>query len=150
VRVGRQVLDLAAAAGGLRRTGPAHEHEGLARRGRCGDEAVCASSRRRRTRTRGVRRALLDEREIRYLPPIPDADKFLVRREELPHASRELKRNDLLTRRRQEPTVSSSSTLLERPQRAGRAARGHRPNRYHGPSRLRTSGTASFTYKGLF
>jgi len=67
----------------------------------------------------GFAAALLDEREIRYLPPIPDADKFLCAGKNYRTHLEELKRNDLLTEMPQEPTGSSSSTLLERPQCAG-------------------------------
>jgi len=47
---------------------------------------------------------LLDEREIRYLPPIPDADKFLCAGKNYRTHLEELKRNELLTETPQEPT----------------------------------------------
>ena len=52
----------------------------------------------------GFAAALLDEREIRYLPPIPDADKFLCAGKNYRTHLEELKRNDLLTETPREPT----------------------------------------------
>src|SRR6267143_1900968 len=45
----------------------------------------------------GFAAGLLDEREIRYLPPIPDADKFLCAGKNYRTHLEELKRNELLT-----------------------------------------------------
>src|SRR5438309_11597940 len=52
----------------------------------------------------GFAAGLLDEREIRYLPPIPDADKFLCAGKNYRTHLEELKRNELLTETPQEPT----------------------------------------------
>jgi 2-keto-4-pentenoate hydratase/2-oxohepta-3-ene-1,7-dioic acid hydratase in catechol pathway len=49
--------------------------------------------------------ALLDEHDIRYLPPVPDADKFLCVGKNYRQHMEELKRNDLLTETPQEPTA---------------------------------------------
>ena len=49
--------------------------------------------------------ALLAEREVRYLPPIPDADKFLCVGKNYRQHLEELRNNDLLTEMPQEPTA---------------------------------------------
>jgi 5-carboxymethyl-2-hydroxymuconate isomerase/acylpyruvate hydrolase len=48
---------------------------------------------------------VLDERAIRYLPPIPDADKFLCVGKNYRQHLAELRANDLLTETPQEPTA---------------------------------------------
>jgi 2-keto-4-pentenoate hydratase/2-oxohepta-3-ene-1,7-dioic acid hydratase in catechol pathway len=48
--------------------------------------------------------ALLDERIIRYLPPVPDAEKFLCVGKNYRTHLEELKQNDLITEMPQEPT----------------------------------------------
>ena len=48
---------------------------------------------------------MLDEREIRFLPPIPDADKFLCVGKNYRSHLEELKRTDLITEMPQEPTA---------------------------------------------
>jgi 2-keto-4-pentenoate hydratase/2-oxohepta-3-ene-1,7-dioic acid hydratase in catechol pathway len=47
----------------------------------------------------------LDEKDITYLPPIPDADKFLCVGKNYRQHLEELRRNDLLTETPQEPTA---------------------------------------------
>jgi 5-carboxymethyl-2-hydroxymuconate isomerase/acylpyruvate hydrolase len=47
----------------------------------------------------------LEEKDIRYLPPIPDADKFLCVGKNYRQHLEELRRNDLLTETPQEPTA---------------------------------------------
>jgi acylpyruvate hydrolase len=49
--------------------------------------------------------AALDERDIAYLPPIPDADKFLCVGKNYRSHLEELAKNDLLTETPQEPTA---------------------------------------------
>jgi 2-keto-4-pentenoate hydratase/2-oxohepta-3-ene-1,7-dioic acid hydratase in catechol pathway len=49
--------------------------------------------------------AALEEAQIRYLPPIPDADKFLCVGKNYRQHLEELRRNDLLTETPQEPTA---------------------------------------------
>jgi 2-keto-4-pentenoate hydratase/2-oxohepta-3-ene-1,7-dioic acid hydratase in catechol pathway len=49
--------------------------------------------------------ALLDEGAINYLPPIPDADKFLCVGKNYRQHLEELRRNELLTETPQEPTA---------------------------------------------
>jgi len=48
---------------------------------------------------------VLDERAIRYLPPIPDADKFLCVGKNYRQRLAELRANDLLTETPEEPTA---------------------------------------------
>jgi 5-carboxymethyl-2-hydroxymuconate isomerase/acylpyruvate hydrolase len=65
----------------------------------------------------------LEEKDIRYLPPIPDADKFLCVGKNYRQHLEELRANDLLTETPQEPTafVKLNSCL------AGHGARVARP-----------------------
>jgi len=49
--------------------------------------------------------AALEEKDITYLPPIPDADKFLCVGKNYRQHLEELRRNDLLTETPQEPTA---------------------------------------------
>jgi 5-carboxymethyl-2-hydroxymuconate isomerase/acylpyruvate hydrolase len=51
------------------------------------------------------RHAVIDEAQVRYLPPIPDADKFLCVGKNYRQHLEELRRNDLLTETPQEPTA---------------------------------------------
>jgi len=80
--------DLRRAAGVAGDAPPAFAHEGPARRRKPAMKQVPQIVRAGARRPRRFRRALLDEREIRFLPPIPDADKFLCVGQELPHAPR--------------------------------------------------------------
>jgi 5-carboxymethyl-2-hydroxymuconate isomerase/acylpyruvate hydrolase len=67
--------------------------------------------------------ALLDEQDIRYLPPVPDADKFLCVGKNYRTHLEELKRTDLIREMPQEPTgfIKLNSCL------AGHNARVARP-----------------------
>src|SRR6266850_5109109 len=56
-------------------------------------------------RARKATGLLLDERAIRYLPPIPDADKFLCVGKNYRQHLEELRRNELLAETPQEPTA---------------------------------------------
>ena len=58
--------------------------------------------------------ALLEERNIRFLPTVPDADKFLCVGKNYRQHLEELRRNDLLTETPQEPTafVKLNSCLI--------------------------------------
>ncbi len=49
--------------------------------------------------------SILEEAQIRYLPPIPDAEKFLCVGKNYRQHLEELRRNDLLTETPQEPTA---------------------------------------------
>jgi 5-carboxymethyl-2-hydroxymuconate isomerase/acylpyruvate hydrolase len=80
-------------------------------------------------RARTASGPLLDEQAVTYLPPIPDADKFLCVGKNYRQHLEELRRNDLLTETPQEPTafVKLNSSLV------GHEARVARP---HGITRL--------------
>ena len=72
----------------------------------------------------------LEEKDITYLPPIPDADKFLCVGKNYRAHLDELRANDLLTETPEEPTafVKLNSCLVG-PRSDGGAARGHRAPR---------------------
>jgi 5-carboxymethyl-2-hydroxymuconate isomerase/acylpyruvate hydrolase len=104
-RIGNRVLDFAAAAG-LTGEPP------LPRRMKTLLAAGDAALRRVRELVAEARAdpgrfdaALLAERAVRYLPPIPDADKFLCVGKNYPTHLEELRNNDLLTETPQEPTA---------------------------------------------
>ena len=104
VRVARQVLDLAAAAGVAGEPAPPTSMRDLLAAGEPAMRQVREFSAEAHADRAGFAAALLDEREIRYLPPIPDADKFLCAGKNYRTHLEELKRNDLLTETPQEPT----------------------------------------------
>jgi 2-keto-4-pentenoate hydratase/2-oxohepta-3-ene-1,7-dioic acid hydratase in catechol pathway len=104
VRVARQVLDLAAAAGVAGEPAPPTRMKDLLAAGDSAMKHVRQLSAEAHADRAGFAAALLDEREIRYLPPIPDADKFLCAGKNYRTHLEELKRNDLLTETPQEPT----------------------------------------------
>jgi acylpyruvate hydrolase len=66
--------------------------------------------------------ALLRETDIRFLPPVPDADKFLCVGKNYRQHLEELRRNDLLTETPQEPTafVKLNSCLVGHDARVAR------------------------------
>src|SRR5580765_2142719 len=105
VRVGRQVLDLAAAAGVSGEPAPPTSMKDLLAAGDPATRQVRELSAEAHADRAGFAAALLDEREIRYLPPIPDAEKFLCVGKNYRTHLEELKRNDLLTETPQEPTA---------------------------------------------
>ena len=104
VRVGRQVLDLAAAAGVSGEPAPPTSMRDLLAAGDPAMRQVREFSAEAHADRAGFAAALLDEREIRYLPPIPDAGKFLCAGKNYRTHLEELKRSDLLTETPQEPT----------------------------------------------
>ena len=69
-----------------------------------------------------ARRPVLDEAQIRYLPPIPDAEKFLCVGKNYVQHLEELRKNDLLTETPQEPTafVKLNSCLVGHEARVAR------------------------------
>ena len=75
-------------------------------------------------RVREARGPMLKESDIRYLPPIPDADKFLCVGKNYRQHLEELRRNDLLTETPQEPTafVKLNSCLVGHEARVARPA----------------------------
>ena len=122
-RVSRQVLDLAAAAGVAGEAPPPSRMRDLLAAGKPAMKQVRKLWDQAQADRDGFGAALLDEREIRFLPPVPDADKFLCVGKNYRTHLEELKRNDLLTETPQEPTafVKLNSCL------AGHNARVARP-----------------------
>jgi len=104
VRVARQVLDLSAAAGVAGEPALPARMKDLLAAGNSAMKQVRQLSAEANADRAGFAAALLDEREIRYLPPIPDADKFLCAGKNYRTHLEELKRNDLLTETPREPT----------------------------------------------
>jgi len=113
-RVARQVLDLAAAAGVAGEPAPPVRMRDLLAAGDQAMKRVRELAAEAHADREGFAAALLDEREIRYLPPVPDADKFLCAGKNYRTHLEELKRNDLLTENPQEPTafVKLNSSLV--------------------------------------
>jgi 2-keto-4-pentenoate hydratase/2-oxohepta-3-ene-1,7-dioic acid hydratase in catechol pathway len=111
VRIGARVLDIEAAsrAGGapLPSSMKALLGEGPAALGRVRALAQAASEAR-------FAKHLVDESEIRYLPPVPDPDKFLCVGKNYRAHLEELKRNDLINEMPQEVTgfVKLNSCLV--------------------------------------
>ena len=122
-RVSRQVLDLAAAAGVAGEAPPPSRMRDLLAAGKPAMKQARKLFEQAQADREGFSAALLDEREIRFLPPIPDADKFLCVGKNYRAHLEELKRNDLITEMPQEPTafVKLNSCL------AGHNARVARP-----------------------
>jgi 5-carboxymethyl-2-hydroxymuconate isomerase/acylpyruvate hydrolase len=124
VRVERRVLDLAAAAGVAGEEPPPSRMRDLLAAGRSAMKQVRKLRELAQADRDGFGAALLDEREIRFLPPIPDADKFLCVGKNYRTHLEELRKNDLLAETPQEPTafVKLNSCL------AGHNARVARPD----------------------
>ena len=104
-RVSRRVLDLTAAAGVAGEAPPPTRMRDLLAAGKSAMKQVRKLYEQARADRDGFAAALLDEREIRFLPPVPDADKFLCVGKNYRTHLEELKRNDLLTETPQEPTA---------------------------------------------
>jgi 2-keto-4-pentenoate hydratase/2-oxohepta-3-ene-1,7-dioic acid hydratase in catechol pathway len=123
-RVKRQVLDLAAAAGVAGESPPPSRMRELLAAGKPAMKQVRKLWELAQVDREGFGAALLDEREIRFLPPVPDADKFLCVGKNYRTHLEELRRNDLLAEMPQEPTafVKLNSSL------AGHNARVARPD----------------------
>jgi len=105
VRVSREVLDLAAAAGVAGDAPPPSRMRDLLAAGKPAMKQVRKLFEQAQADRDGFGAALLDERQIRFLPPIPDADKFLCVGKNYRTHLEELKRNDLITETPQEPTA---------------------------------------------
>jgi 2-keto-4-pentenoate hydratase/2-oxohepta-3-ene-1,7-dioic acid hydratase in catechol pathway len=103
-RVDKRILDLAAAPRAGAPELPARMKDLLAA-GPAAMERVRKLIEAARAEPARFKAALLDERDIRYLPPIPDADKFLCVGKNYRQHLEELKRNALLTETPQEPTA---------------------------------------------
>jgi 5-carboxymethyl-2-hydroxymuconate isomerase/acylpyruvate hydrolase len=123
-RVSRQVLDLAAAAGVAGEAPPPSRMRDLLAAGKPAMKQVRKLFEQAQADRKGFGAALLDEREIRFLPPIPDADKFLCVGKNYRTHLEELKRNDLITEMPQEPTafVKLNSCLVGHNARVARPA----------------------------
>ena len=98
------MLDLAAAAGVAGEPAPPVRMRDLLAAGDRAMKQVRKLAAEAQADREGFAAALLDEREIRYLPPVPDADKFLCAGKNYRTHLEELKRSDLLTETPQEPT----------------------------------------------
>ncbi len=123
-RVSRKVLDFAAAAGVAGEAPPPSRMRDLLAAGKPAMKQVRKLFEQAQADREGFGAALLDEREIRFLPPVPDADKFLCVGKNYRTHLEELKRNDLISEMPQEPTafVKLNSCL------AGHNARVARPD----------------------
>ena len=124
VRVAGRILDLAAAAGDARAAASPGSMKQLLAAGAAAMERVRALAAAAEADPKRFAAALLEERDIVYLPPIPDADKFLCVGKNYRQHLEELRRNDLLTETPQEPTafIKLNSCL------AGHNARVARPD----------------------
>ena len=123
-RVSRQVLDLAAAAGVAGEAPPPSRMRDLLAAGKPAMKQVRKLFEQAQADRKGFGAALLDEREIRFLPPVPDAEKFLCVGKNYRSHLEELKRNDLITEMPQEPTafVKLNSCLVGHNARVARPA----------------------------
>ena len=102
-RVGSRILELATAAGIVAMPMPTRMKDLLA----AGPEALEQVRRLLAAAQEDGRRfasAWLDEAEIRYLPPVPDADKFLCVGKNYRQHLEELKRTNLIREMPEEPT----------------------------------------------
>ena len=113
VRVGHRVLDIEAASRvdgeplpGTMKT--------LLREGRGALSRVQALAKAAQTNAGRFSGAMVEERAIRFLPPIPDADKFLCVGKNYRAHLEELKRNDLIKEMPEEPTgfIKLNSSLV--------------------------------------
>src|SRR5437879_6727710 len=96
VRVARQVLDLAAAAGVAGEPAPPARMRDLLAAGDSAMKGVRKLAAEAHADPAGFAAALFDEREIRYLPPVPDADQFLCAGKNYRTPHQHLERNDQL------------------------------------------------------
>ena len=104
-RVDRKVLDLAAAAGVAGEAPPPLRMRDLLAAGRPAMKQVRKLWELAQVDRDGFGAALLDEREIRFLPPVPDAEKFLCVGKNYRTHLEELRKSDLLAETPQEPTA---------------------------------------------
>lgn len=104
-RAAGRILDLAAAARAAGAAAPPGSMKHLLAAGPEAMERVRALAAAAQADPKRFAAALLDEGAISYLPPIPDADKFLCVGKNYRQHLEELRRNDLLTETPQEPTA---------------------------------------------
>ncbi len=123
-RIGKRVLDLGAAAGVNGEAPLPKRMKRLLAAGAPALERVRKLVEAARAAPEPFDAALLRENEIRYLPPVPDADKFLCVGKNYRTHLEELRKNDLLTETPQEPTafvklnscLSGHDARVERPE----------------------------------
>jgi 5-carboxymethyl-2-hydroxymuconate isomerase/acylpyruvate hydrolase len=104
-RVARRVLDFAAAAGVAGEAPPPSRMRDLLAAGKPAMKQARKLLEQAQADRDGFGAALLDEREIRFLPPVPDPDKFLCVGKNYRTHLEELRKNDLLAETPQEPTA---------------------------------------------
>ncbi len=113
VRVGHRVLDIEA---GSRVDGEPlpGTMKTLLREGRGALSRVQALAKAAQTNAGRFAGAMVEERAIRFLPPVPDADKFLCVGKNYRSHLEELKRNDLIKEMPEEPTgfIKLNSSLV--------------------------------------
>lgn len=113
VRVGHRVLDIEAASRVDGEPLPG-TMKALLREGRGALSRVQALAKAAQNNAGRFSGAMLEERAIRFLPPVPDADKFLCVGKNYQAHLEELKRNDLIKEMPQEPTgfIKLNSSLV--------------------------------------
>jgi 5-carboxymethyl-2-hydroxymuconate isomerase/acylpyruvate hydrolase len=113
VRVGHRVLDIEAASRVEGEPLPS-SMKALLREGRGALSRVQALVRKAQSGTGKFSAAMFEERAIRFLPPVPDPDKFLCVGKNYPAHLEELKKNDLIKEMPQEVTgfVKLNSCLV--------------------------------------
>lgn len=113
VRVGHRVLDIEAASRVDGEPLPS-SMKALLREGRGALSRVKALSKAAQTNAGRFSSAMLEERTIRFQPPIPDADKFLCVGKNYRAHLEELKRTDLIKEMPEEPTgfIKLNSSLV--------------------------------------
>jgi 2-keto-4-pentenoate hydratase/2-oxohepta-3-ene-1,7-dioic acid hydratase in catechol pathway len=113
VRVGHRVLDIEAASRVDGEPLP-NTMKALLREGRGALSRVQALAKVAQSNAGRFAAALLEERAIRFLPPMPDSDKFLCVGKNYRAHLEELKRNDLIKEMPEEPTgfVKLNSCLV--------------------------------------
>ncbi len=105
VRIAGRILDLAAATRAAGDAAPPGSMKALLAAGPRAMDSVRKLAAAAQAEPKRFAAALRDDRNIRYLPPIPDADKFLCVGKNYRQHLEELRRNDLLTETPQEPTA---------------------------------------------
>jgi 2-keto-4-pentenoate hydratase/2-oxohepta-3-ene-1,7-dioic acid hydratase in catechol pathway len=123
VRVGHRILDIEAASRVNGEPLPS-TMKALLAAGRGALSRVQGLARNAQSDARPYAQALHDESQIRYLPPVPDADKFLCVGKNYRAHLEELKRKDLIREMPEEPTafVKLNSCLVGHNARVARPA----------------------------
>src|SRR6202521_1197571 len=113
VRVGHRVLDIESASRVDGETLPA-TMKALLKEGRGALSRVRALAKAAQSNAGRFSAAMVEERTVRFLPPVPDADKFLCVGKNYRGHLEELKRNDLIKEMPEEPTgfIKLNSALV--------------------------------------